>query len=79
MEVDQTLKELGASAVALRPQESCNCNRVSYKHMGLFVILVLILMLAPQRTLIWPDVLPQLLAVIVSAPFVADRKEKRSK
>jgi hypothetical protein len=78
MEIDPIIKDLGASAMALRHQESCNCNRVSYKHVGLFVILVLVLMLASQRTFIFPAIVPQLLAVLVSAPFV-NNKEKRSK
>ncbi|VVB78678.1 Uncharacterised protein [uncultured archaeon] len=76
MEVDPIIKDLGASVLALRPQESCSCSRVSYKHMGLLVILVLVLVLASRRTFIWPDTLPQLLAIVVSSSFVREKEKK---
>jgi len=77
-QIDPIIKDLGASAMALGPKESCNCSKVSYKHVGLFVILVLVLILASQRSFIFPSVVPQLLAILVSAPF-ANIIKKRSK
>jgi len=76
--IDPIIKDLGASAMAFRHQESGNCNKVSYKHVGLFVILVLVLILASQRTFIFPDIIPQILTILVSASF-KNNKEKRSK
>lgn len=77
-QIDPIIRDLGASAMVLRPQESCNCSRVSYKHVGLFVILVLVLILASQRTFIFPAIVPQLLAILVSTPLIKN-KEKRSR
>lgn len=78
MEIDSIIKDLGASAIALRPQESCNCNKINYKHMGFLIILILVLVLASQRTFIYPSIILQSLAIIVSTPFIIN-KEKRSK
>ncbi len=78
-ELDPIIRDLGASAIALRPQESCSCTSRALKYnsnMGLLIILILVLMLANQKILIWPNILSQLLAITVSAPFLIKRKRK---
>jgi hypothetical protein len=79
MEVDPIIRDLGVSALQTRPQETCSStHHLRYKHMGLILVLTLVLMLASQKIFLWPSLLPQLLAITVSAPF-ANIKEKRSK
>jgi len=82
MELDPIIKDLGASVIALRPQETCSCTtnhtHLRYRHMGLLVVLVLVLVLAFQKTFIWPAIIPQLLTIMVSAPLI-NNKEKISK
>ncbi len=83
MEIDQVIMDLGASAKALRLQESYSCTHSShhlkYTHMSLLVIFVLVLMLASQASLLLPSIISLILAITVRTPFTAKNQEKRSK
>ena len=79
-ELDPIIRDLGASAIALRPQESCSCTSHALKYnsnMGLLIILTLVLMLAAQKILIWPTTLSLLLTITVSAPFAYIKKRSK--
>lgn len=82
MEIDPIIRDLGASALALRLQESYSCTQNShhlkYTNMGLLVIFVLVLILAAQASLLLPSIISSILAITVRTPF-SNNKEKRSK
>jgi len=82
MELDPIIKDLGASALALRPQESCSCkpssNPLSYKSMGLFLILILFLILANSGNFLWSIIPMSILAITASSPkFSFKRKREK--
>lgn len=82
MEIDPVIRDLGASAKALRQQESYSCthnsHHLKYTNMGLLVMFVLVLILASQTSLLWPAIISSILAITVRTPF-SNNKEKRSK
>ena len=82
MEIDSVIRDLGASALALRLQESYSCTHNShplkYTNIGLLVMLVLVLILASQASLLCSSIISSTLAITVRTPF-SNNKEKRSK
>ncbi|MEK6859380.1 MAG: hypothetical protein AABX54_01065 [Nanoarchaeota archaeon] len=82
MEIDHIIKDLGAGALVLRPQETYSCAQnnlhpLKYRHMGLLVILVLVLILAIQNSFVWPSIVSSILAITAMNPSVTIlRKEK---
>jgi hypothetical protein len=82
MEIDPIIKDLGAGALVLRPQETYSCAQHSshplkYRHMGLLVMLVLVLILAIQKAFVWPSIISSVLAITAKNPSVTIlRKEK---
>jgi len=81
MELDPIVRDLGTSALALRPQESCSCKplkTLNCKTMGLFVILILFLILSISGNLLWSMIPFQILTITVRPPkTIVKEKEKR--
>ena len=71
-QLDPIIMDLGKSALCAEPQESYSrslCHTyLSCKNMGLLVLLVLALFLIPERILVWPIVVSQLLVITASPP-----------